>query len=218
MPSPDVSLVIVSRNRPQSLRRLLISLRFLHYRHFEAVVVSADNPRRDFSDIPGIERVRFVPLDEANIARARNHGIRFSAGEIVAFCDDDAVPEPTWLDHLTQPFLEPRVGAAGGYVRGRNGISFQWRAGTFDRFGSRSEIELASDEPVILSGDATTGIKTEGTNCAFRRKALVELGGFDENFRYFLDETDMNYRLGLAGWKTAIVPRAQVHHSYMANS
>ncbi|MCB2152739.1 MAG: glycosyltransferase, partial [Rhodobacteraceae bacterium] len=59
---------------------------------------------------------------------ARNLGLAAAAGEIVAFIDDDAVPEPRWLARLTAPFADPGIAAAGGFVVGRNGISFQWRA------------------------------------------------------------------------------------------
>jgi Predicted glycosyltransferases len=52
---------------------------------------------------------------------------------------------------------------------------------------------------------------------AFRRNVLVELGGFDPAFHYFLDETDLNMRLARAGHATALVPLAEVHHGFAAN-
>lgn len=212
-----ISLVIVSRNRPAELKRLLVSLRHLQYLNFEVIVVSNTDPRVLFPEVSSVERVRYVEFDEANISAARNLGIGHARGEIIAFCDDDAVPEPTWLGHLIAPFADSKVAAVGGYVRGRNGISFQWRGRSFDRFGVHSDLEMAEGAPRAFQGSAETGIKTEGTNCAFRRKILADLGGFDENFRYFMDETDLNYRLGIAGWKTAIVPLAQVHHGFAAS-
>lgn len=214
---PSVSLVVVSRDRPAELRRLLVSLRFLIYPEFEVIVVSDTDPQTLFPDIHNIERIRFVPFDLANISAARNLGIAHAQGDIIAFCDDDAVPEPTWLKHLIAPFADPEIAATGGYVRGRNGISFQWKGRSFDRFGNHSDLVLAGNTPEVFFGNAATGIKTEGTNCAFRRIVLADLGGFDENFHYYLDETDLNYRIGLAGWKTAIVPLAQVHHGFAAS-
>lgn len=216
--TPAVSLVVVSRGRPLELSRALRSFSDLDYRPFEVIVVSEINPISAFPDLPNITNVIHVPFDRANISAARNLGIDAASGEIIAFCDDDAVPEPTWLCHLIAPFENPDVGAAGGFVRGRNGISFQWKASRFDRAGFSEPFEIDGDAPVVLQGTIDFGIKTEGTNCAFRRTTLAALNGFDEGFEFFLDETDLNYRLGLAGWKTAIVPRAQVHHGYAANS
>ncbi len=214
---PEVSLVIVSLNRPKCLARLLTSLRFLQYPNFEVVVVADIDPVRHFPTVACVDRIKYVAFSEANISAARNLGIAQAAGQTIAFCDDDAVPEPSWLDHLVAGFDDPSVGAAGGFVRGRNGISFQWQGRRFDRYGNSDNLVLGDDNPVVLAGSVQHGIKTEGTNCAFRRQALLDLGGFDENFRYFLDETDLNYRLGLAGWKTAIVPLAQVHHGFAAS-
>ena len=68
-----------------------------------------------------------IPCDEANICpRRATAASQAAAGEIVAFIDDDAVPEPTWLNHLVAPFGRFDVAAAGGFVRARNGIS--WRS------------------------------------------------------------------------------------------
>ncbi len=215
--TPKVSLVIVSRDRPAELKRLLVSLRYLQYLNFEVIVVSDADPRVLFPDIHNVSRIKFVAFDRANISAARNLGISHSSGQIVAFCDDDAVPEPTWLTHLIAPFNDADVVAAGGYVRGRNGISFQWKGRSIDRFGSHSDLPLTGDQTIVFTGTPDKAIKTEGTNCAFRKDVLLALGGFDENFHYYLDETDLNYRLGQSGHKTAIVPLAQVHHGFAAS-
>ena len=49
---------------------------------------------------------------------------------------------------------------------------------------------------------------------AFRRSLLIELGGFNVGYAYYLDETDLNMRLAERGTRTAIVPRARVHHGF----
>ena len=214
---PTVSLVIVSRDRPAELCRLLVSLRYLNYPNFEVVVVSNSDPKQDFPAVYNIENIKFVRCDAANISMARNMGIAASGGSIIAFCDDDAVPESSWLDYLTEPFSDPGVAAAGGYVRARNGISFQWKGRSFDRFGAHQELELDEVTPTIFSPSSRVNIKTEGTNCAFRKQVLIDLGGFDENFVYYLDETDLNARISIAGLKTALVPRAEVHHGFAAS-
>ena len=78
------------------------------------------------------DQVKSVPFDTSNISAARNAGIAMAAGNVIAIIDDDAVPEPSWLTHLTAPFADPAVAASGGYVIGRNGISFQWKGRTVD--------------------------------------------------------------------------------------
>src|SRR5690606_23264203 len=132
--------------------------------------------------------------------------------------DDDAVPEPTWASRLAAPFAHPRVGAAGGFVRGRNGISFQWRALAVDHLGQDHPLEVDPEGVSLHEGTATRAVKTQGTNCAFRRAGWLAAGGFDPAFRFYLDEADVNLRLAAAGHLTAVVPRAEVIHGFAASA
>ena len=214
MTLPSVSVVIVSHGRPDLLGLCLTGVGQLDYPHFEIVVV-ADAEGADAVRAHALgEQVKLVVFDTPNIAAARNAGIAQAGGEIIAFIDDDAVPEPMWLQHLIAPFQDGQIAAAGGYVIGRNGFSFQWRGRAVDVDAQTEDIALPGDAPVVFDGTAQRGIKTEGTNMAVRRNVLAALGGFDPAFHFYLDETDLNMRLGQMGHKTAIVPLAQVHHGY----
>lgn len=212
---PSVSLIIVSRQRQTALLRVAASLRFQSYQNFEVIIVS-DAPDRAFlTDIPYAQNMLHLTFDEPNISVARNIGLAHAQGEIVAFCDDDAVPDPNWLTDLVAPFSDPTVASAGGFVRGRNGFSFQWKALLCDSSGE--DFPLAVDEKAAFTKVAYDGskfAKLQGTNCAFRRSCLTEIGGFDAGFRFFLDETDVCLRLAQAGYAAAFVPAAQVHHGF----
>ena len=116
-----VSLVIVSRGRAAALRRLLSSLEFQTHPTFEVVIVS-DQP--DLSGYPFCERVRHQHFDTPNISAARNIGVSMARCDLVAFCDDDAVPDPWWLERLIGVFADPEVGAAG--VRGNPITGLPW--------------------------------------------------------------------------------------------
>ncbi len=100
-------------------------------------------------------------------------------------------------------------------MRARNGIDYQWTALKCDKFGDDHKLELDSNTEVqVIDYDGTFYAKVQGTNCAFRRKALEQVDGFDENYRYFLDETDVSLSLANSGWLTAIVPLAEVQHGF----
>ncbi|WP_333682970.1 glycosyltransferase family 2 protein [Pontibaca methylaminivorans] len=221
-PAPDragvsVSVVVVSHGRPQALCRCLTGLARQIHGPYEIVVVADGPGRAALARLPFADRLHVVGFDEANISRARNLGITAAAGDIVAFIDDDAVPEPAWLHHLAAAFSDPQVAAAGGYVRGRNGISFQSRARSVDHCGRTAPIRLRGPHPVALTPTRERAIKLEGTNMAFRRAVIAGLGGFDPRYRFFLDETDVNLRMGRRGLVSAIVPLAQVHHGFAAS-
>ncbi len=213
-----VSIVVVSRGRPAALKRCLTGIEQLQYAPFEVVVVADPGGAEAARSLPFSSALKVVDYDEPNISAARNLGIAQAAGEVVAFIDDDAVPEPQWLRYLIAPARQSDVAAMGGYVRGRNGISFQWQACSLDEWGEAHGLSLDSDQASVLHPPKDRAIKTEGTNMAFRRDVLIELGGFDPAFHYFLDETDLNMRVARAGHATAIVPLAEVHHGFEANA
>jgi len=208
MTPPPASVVVVSRHRAAALHCCLVALGQQDHPNFEVIVV-ADPEGIAAARATGLS-VRLIPFDEANISAARNAGLARAAAPVVAFIDDDATAEPTWLSRLVAPFRDPRVGAATGFVRGRNGISRQWGAAWVDRSGRDHPFELEETGGTYAPEDGRV-IKTQGTNCAFRRDALLEIGGFDPAFRFYLDEVDVNLRMQAL---TAVVPLAQVVHGF----
>ena len=216
MDEPRISVVIVSLGRPQALKRCLTGVSQLDYGPFEIVVVSDDEGMAAVSALPFAPEVRGVRFSEPNISRARNLGATAAGGEVLAFIDDDAVPEPTWLRYLAEAFEDEDVCAAVGYVRGRNGISFQSKAEAINRLGVTV---AATAQHVAAAPDCPDGFvpKLIGTNMAVRRERLRELGGFDESFRFYLEDSDLSLRLAAANAKVVAVPAAEVHHSFAAS-
>lgn len=210
------SLVIVSRDRAEMLDRCLTAVMQLDHPDFEVIVVTDAATAR-------LVRARGLPVklglcEEANIAKARNIGIALAAAPVVAFLDDDAVPEPTWLSRLTAAYADPEVSAAGGFVRGRNGISLQWTSGTVDRLTRPGPLPVPRGMLSKHRGRPGLAIEIKGCNCSYRREVLERLGGFDPALGYYLDETELNLRLALHGLTTAVVPMAQVHHAKVPNA
>ena len=210
-----VSVVIVSRGRPGALSLCLTGVAQLDYPAFEVIVVACPEGAAAVAARPDADRIKLVAFDAPNISAARNLGIAAAAGEVIAFLDDDAVPEPTWLAHLCAPFADPQVAAAGGYVRGRNGIDYQWRAQGVTARAQERDLPIEGSAPRILHGRPGVAVKLQGTNMAHRRSVLAQMGGFDPAFRFFLDETDLDMRHAAKGHAVAIVPLAEVHHGYV---
>ena len=213
MTARPASVIVVSRHRADALKRCVVALTQQNHAQFELIVVA------DPAAIAAVRALdlalKLISFDEANISAARNLGLAQAAAEVVAFIDDDAVAEPTWLSRLTAAFADPQVVAATGFVRGRNGISYQWRACEVDAMGQDHPLDITRNS--LRQGTPQRAVKTQGTNCAFRRDALLAVGGFDPGFRFFLDEADVNLRMAHLG-PTAIIPDAQVHHGYEASA
>lgn len=214
MNTPLVSVIIVSRGRAGVLPLCLTGLGQLYYPNYEIIVVTDPDGITAVQKMGWENRIKLVTFDEPNISAARNAGIMQAAGDVIAFIDDDAIPEPTWLTHLIEPFEDNQIGAVGGFVRGRNGISYQWMANLLDHTGKNIPIDVPDMSFFVPAPPQGGAVKTEGTNCAFRRDILLRLGGFDPVYRFYNDESDLNMRLARAKIKTAVVPLAQVHHGY----
>lgn len=214
MPMLRLSIVVVSLSRPRDLRRCLLGISQQDLLEVEVVVVADAQALNELNALgPWSAQIKTACFETANISQARNIGIALAAGDVIAFIDDDAVPEPSWAARLLAAFTDPQVVAATGYVRGRNGISFQWRGGQIDTYAQERPLpeRAQSNAPYVATADAGCAIITLGTNCAFRAADLRKIGGFDPAYRYYLDESDVNMRLKTHG-RTAIVPMAEVHH------
>jgi GT2 family glycosyltransferase len=209
-----VSVIVVSRHRPEALRRCLLALRLQDHPMFEVIVVACPAGVEAVQTLPFAAEVKLVAFDEANISSARNEGLNIAAGDVCAFIDDDAIAEPTWLPRLTAPFDAHKVTASGGFVVGRNGMSLQWGALKVDDTGRDTALALNDTQPSVLPAPKYGAIRTQGTNMAVRRADVLAVGGFDPAFRFFLDETDLSMRLARAGAVTAIVPGALVQHGF----
>jgi len=211
---PTASVIVVSRERPAALCRCLRALAQQDYPNFEIVVVADALGRFALAEAGFGRIVKQAAFAEANISAARNTGLALAAGEFVAFIDDDSAAEPTWLTRLLGPFADGRVAATTGHVLGRNGLTLQWGASWVDALGRRHPLEVDRAEYTLHEATPGAAVKTEGTNMAFRRALLAQMGGFDPAYRFFLDETDLNMRQAQAGQITAYVPLAQVHHGF----
>jgi glycosyltransferase involved in cell wall biosynthesis/GT2 family glycosyltransferase len=208
MPRLSASLVIVTLDRAASLDRTLTSLRQIRYDNFEVLVVvgpSRDATAQVLARHPG---VRSYAAEVANISVSRNIGLAHARGDVVVFIDDDAVPEPDWLEALLAPYANPDVATVGGFIRDAGGFEFQARYVVSDRFGDVRHYADFADLP----NDSEAFLSLTGTNFSARRDSLVAIGGFDEEYVWFLDETDVNLRMFDRGWRFAVAETAEIHH------
>jgi GT2 family glycosyltransferase len=214
--SERFSVIVASRDRPKSLLRTLRAIRQLDYPEFEVVVVG-DSAAEAALNEAGWDWVTFIAFDEPNLSAARNVGVLAAAGEVLAFIDDDAVPEPLWLHHHSAALRETGAAASVGFVRGPDGIGFQSRFQTIDSTAETHDEKSFGDGPFLPDLPAELAVKLIGTNMAVRKKALLGVGGFDPAYRYFLEDSDLSLRLRNAGYRAVVTPLAEVHHALAAS-
>jgi hypothetical protein len=215
VPAPDrISIIINTWNRADGLATALDALDHLDPSPFEVVVVNG--PSTDHTEdvlARWSERIKVGTCPDRNLARSRNVGLALASGDLVAFMDDDAYPDPAWLDHLRRGFGD-EVAAVGGPTFDYTGHRLQSHHQVCTRLGDAT----ISHEPepliehTLSSPTSFTFPYPIGTNACFRRDLLVAVGGFDEHFAYFLEETDATLRLVDQGWIVRPLECGHIHH------
>lgn len=210
---PTVSVIINTLNRGDMLRKILTSLQWLKYEgEFEVIVVngpSTDNTASVLDEWGS--RVRVGQCDVANLSVSRNIGIAMAWGDYVVFIDDDAYPEPEWLEQMTAPFDSPYVGAVGGIVFNHTGFDYQFVYQTSNRLLNTRHMLKNNAEHLCFPFSFEFPYPAGG-NAAYRRSALIEVGGFDEEIEYWGDEVDVAVRLIDAGYIIRNIFGGFVHH------
>jgi GT2 family glycosyltransferase len=206
MDEPTISIVIPTaglHRRPMLAACLRALVAQLDDAPPAEVVVVLDGGRPvDYEhDVP--PGVRVVARAKAGPAAARNHGWRSTGAPLVAFLDDDTVPQAGWLRALTSAFTaHPELGGIGGAIvplRSRNLVSR-----TLTDHGHLAHRRGADGNWRLLTA-----------NAAFRRAALDAVGGFDERFPHASGEDlDLCERLVAAGIRTGVAPEAVVAHHH----
>lgn len=211
-----ISVVINTCNRANSLRKTIEAL--LHEADERVEIIVVNGPSTDHTDevISDFrDKIKALKCDAFNLSVSRNIGIAAASGEVIAFIDDDAFPEPYWIDRLLAAYDSEDVGAVGGHVFDHTGIDFQCTYIICDRFGSAWPKETNDPSNLYSFPRAFRFSALIGTNCSFRRDVLLRVGGFDEEYEYFLDETDVCVRVVDAGYRIIQRADAYVHHKFL---
>lgn len=211
-----VSVVVCTLNRADALAATLRCLQHQDHTDFEVVVVNGPSTDSTLEVLePWRQHIRYFDNPERNLSISRNIGLRASSGDVVAFIDDDALPEPTWLTDALPAFDDPEVGGAGGIVFDHTGMGLQYKYTATNRLLQTS----GSDRPHELHCFPGSYVfpYLQGTNQIYRRDRLLAVGGFDENIFFYGDDCDIAGRIMDAGWIVRQLPNSAVHHKYLAS-
>ncbi|GFM31471.1 glycosyltransferase [Novosphingobium sp. PY1] len=173
---PKYSVVIPSYERHAQLGELVDALSRQIERDFEVVIVDqSEQPWSRVDENWGFPLCYYhSPIKGA--VRARNNGALLAQGEIIAFVDDDCLPEADWLANARKYFEDEGVVGLEGLIRSDHEGDPDWR-------------------PVTNVGFEGIGFMT--ANLMVRSSAFQHLGGFDLQFDkpHFREDTDFGWRL-----------------------
>ena len=202
----ELSVVVPCHGRAELTRRLLRS--FVHSPdRYEVVLVDDGSPvpiQEIAGPLTGELDLQFVRHESSRgPAAARNSGLRAARHENVAFTDNDCVVEPDWARHLATYLRDApsRVAGVGGRVLAVGDDMFS-------RYFTYHKIL----DPYLSQGRYLYVVTA---NCAFRRAALEQVGGFDERIRTpGGEDPGLCFKLLKAGLQLHYWKDAVVHHHY----
>jgi GT2 family glycosyltransferase len=197
---PRVSIVVCAYDAEETLHDALRGVAALRYPDFETIVIDDGSTDATAAIAAGYD-CRLIRTPNRGLSAARNTGWREATGEIVAYIDSDAHPDPDWLTYLALDFLGTEHAGVGG-----PNVPPQDAPLVADCVAN------APGGPVHVLLDDRTAEHIPGCNMAFRRSALEAVGGFDERFRVAGDDVDLCWRLQDRGWTLGFAPAAMVWH------
>jgi GT2 family glycosyltransferase len=196
-----VSILVCSKNRYNSLRYLIDSLRVLKNNTYNIEIIVIEETAVP-SPINGTV-YRHLPIKNKGFGYARQRAIEEANGSLFVFIDDDCIPLEGWLDHLLKPFKSDDVSAVGGGILpqasgaiGRAIALLGFPAGGIPRL-------LRTKGHILESRELSTG------NLALKREAVEKAGGFLTCHRF--GGEDQELVRALHGF-TLFSPHALVFH------
>ena len=169
--------------------------------------------------------VRYVEEPTPGLSRARNAGLGAATGTVVAFVDDDVVVDDRWLQALRDAFAAyPDAACVNGQIEplelGTRAQSLLEQYAAYGKGQTRRVYRLTAPPDDIPLFPYTAGHFGSGANMAFRREALLELGGFDPclgagTHARGAEDPDICIRLILSGQTLVFEPRAIVRHRHL---
>ncbi len=209
------SIVIINWNGQKNLGELLDkcleSVVKTSYKNFEVIFV--DNASTDGS----YEYVRskfkdfkfFKNQENLGFVGGNNVGARFCKGDVVIFLNNDTIVYPDWLNEPTRLFENPKIGIVQANLRMLDNPEIPDSIGhTISVISLPIENFFFMDEPTkpepIFGG--------KGAALFVRRELFEKLGGFDDDYFYYFEESDLCWRARLLGYEVYFSPNSTVLH------
>lgn len=231
--SDKLSVVICSLNGSAGVDRCLHALARQTIRSSLELIVVDDGSTDATSDVGRAHAAKVVRhATNLGLAAARNSGVDAAVAPIVAFLDDDCEPDPQWAERLLAGYEEGVIGVGGpiqpaaregfmlGYLKRYNPLRPQEsNLAKSGRLGYRLKLYLRRQWAREEESSLRDVYSFAGANMSFPRQALIEVGRFDERFRFGGEDQDLCMRMTQAFpfGRLVFVPEARVVHHFKSS-
>ncbi len=214
-----VSVIIANHNGEKFLKKCIDSLLLEKSSRFEIIIVddaSTDNSinliRKNYQ---GIKRLNLISLPEnVGAARVRNIGIENALGKYLFFLDNDTVVNPGWASTIDNFFKKyPKTGIAQAKLLKMGTNNFDYAGDHISKMGFLIERARGClDNERYNQEDKVFGVKSAAMIA--RKKVVDSLGGFDDDYFIYWEDTDICWRSWLSGFEVRMCPKITVWHAY----
>jgi len=188
----NITVIIPTYNSGKHISRVLDRL----YKESNSIpkqVIIVDGYSTDSTLVKAREypvEIYFEP--NRNVATARNIGIKYSKNKIIAFTDSDCIPDRRWIERIANCFQnDPKLVGVGGRLlrlEPKNNIE-AFSGKVFLNEIMKFPTQMIKPYQKFLPGSFITA------NCAYRKEALMEIGGFNEFFKNNGEDIDLFWRM-----------------------
>jgi len=212
-----VSVIIVNYNGINILARCLEALQRQNFGDFEIIVV--DNASQDGS-VQWLAlhhpEVKVIALEvNTGFTGGNNVGYRVASGKFIAMLNNDTEVSECWLGELVAAMEgDPRIGICSSRIVVSGTDIIDSVGGGFTTAGSGFKRGEGESQQHYLSSCQVDGACAAAA--LYRRTMIEEIGFLDGDFFLNHEDTDLDFRAFLAGWKSVYVPTAIVQHDVSA--
>ena len=223
---PLVSIVVINYNAKEYLESCLNSVLNSDYPNFEVIIVdngSEDGSLEFLEEISKSKPNINVIKNEENLgpSAARNQGIKIAKGKYVAFLDNDTRVRPLWLKEAIKVFeADPKIGACQCKLILDDTDNIIDCVGEYlGQYGFLVHVVTPGEEKDVGQYDIIIEIfAAKSAGMIARKDVLNKIGGFDDDYFIYMEESDLCWRIWLLGYKVTLIPNSIVYHRFGASS
>jgi len=208
---PKISVVVCERNSEKFITHCIESVMQQEFRDFELIIVddySTDSTKEKIKELQKKHNINLIELKEHNgISKARNKGIKFALGELIAFIDSDCIAQKNWLKELLKGFVDEKTVSVGGPNLTPKNSNEKEKV-----FGELLELISGIGSSYVKKSDKIIEVKhNPSCNSMYRKETLLQMNGFNEKLSSN-EDPELDYRIRKAGKKIKFNPKAVVFH------
>lgn len=216
MINPTVSIIILNYNGKKWLEKCLPTIKKIKYKPLEIIIVN-NGSTDDSGEFVRKKYANFRLLEimpNRGFAGANNYAVKKASGKYILLLNNDTQVTPDFLNPLVELMendanvgvVQPQLRSMRNHSLIDSAASFYTSTGFLYHYGYMQEVKKKKyNKPLNC-------YSVKGACMFMRRKDYIALGGLDEDFVCYVEESDLCHRFLLAGKKIIYLPKSYIYH------